>query len=278
MKPYTVEQLNENTWRISEVYHLPAALPMYLVVGSERAALIDTGMGIGDLLGTVREITEKPVAVYNTHAHMDHMGGNGQFSEIYMHPLEVANAHTAADKDDRIQFIELKCMYDPETEELLDYARKHICEYPTDYPVKTIEDGEIVDLGGVSLEAVCVPGHTAGCLVYVDRKNKTAFCGDACNPRSIIGYWPGGPTVRDYQAALARLLEKTEEVEQYFIGHRLYAFGREDIRDILICAKEIAEGAPGEPSAIVMSRKGPFRGQIHWYNGKRIVFNPENVR
>ncbi len=38
MKPYTVTQLNPDTYMIAEVYHQPAALPMYLVVGTRRAA------------------------------------------------------------------------------------------------------------------------------------------------------------------------------------------------------------------------------------------------
>lgn len=274
MKPYTVKKINENTWKIEEVYHLPAVLPMYLVVGTERAALIDTGMGIGDLLGTVREITDKPVAVYGTHAHMDHIGGNSQFDDIYLHPVEIPNAHKEVSIESRLEFIELKCMYDPDTEELLRYAREHIQTYKTDSEIKEIHEGDIIDLGGVTLEPICVPGHTWGSLVYVDRKNKTAFCGDACNPRSIIGYWEGGPSINDYRKALRHLLEKTKDIKEYYLGHRDYYFQAQDIEDILTCADEIAAGVPGEPCAIVLSRKGPLRGQIHWHNGKRIVFNP----
>ena len=82
MKPYTVTQINENTWQIAEVYHLPAALPMYLIVGTERAALIDTGIGMGNLRATVEEITDLPVSVYNTHAHLDHAAGNNEFDRV----------------------------------------------------------------------------------------------------------------------------------------------------------------------------------------------------
>ena len=92
MHPYTVTQINECTWQIAEVYHLPAALPMYLIVGSERAALIDTGTGMEGLREAVEEITKLPVSVYNTHAHLDHAAGNNEFDRVYMHPEEEIRA------------------------------------------------------------------------------------------------------------------------------------------------------------------------------------------
>ena len=60
-----------------------------LLIGPEKAALIDTGCGIGNLRQAVAELTDKPVIVINTHTHFDHLGGNRQFGEIAMfdHPL-----------------------------------------------------------------------------------------------------------------------------------------------------------------------------------------------
>ncbi len=277
MEPYQVTQVNDHTWQIAEVYHLPAALPMHLVVGSRRAALIDTGMGLGKLRATAAGITPLPVDVYNTHAHIDHAAGNNEFDRVYMHPLEIPAAREGFTIPQRLEFIELKCMYDSEAEPLLQFARKHIMPYQTDYPIEPINEGDVIDLGGVMLEPIHVPGHTAGSLVYLDRAGKNAFCGDAVNPRSSIGMFPGSPTVRDYCAALERLLSLTEDIERYYVGHRLYAFSRADVQDVLQCAREIVAGASGEPYPMVVSRRGPIWGRIHWYNGKRITYQPENV-
>ena len=53
-----------------------------LIVGRDRALLLDTGLGNFDMMEIVRRITDKPVMLVLTHAHSDHMGGIGQFQEI----------------------------------------------------------------------------------------------------------------------------------------------------------------------------------------------------
>ena len=278
MKPFTVTQINDHTWQIAEVYHLPAALPMYLITGNERAALIDTGTGLAGLRETVEEITKLPVSVYNTHAHIDHAGGNGEFDRVYMHPEEELRARSGFPVEDRREFIELKCMYDPEREPLVEYARDHLLPYDTEYYIYYVEEGDRIDLGGITLVPILVPGHTQGSMVYVDPVGKNAFCGDSLNPRSSIGMFPGAPTVESYARSLERLLSLTEETERYYVGHRLYAFSRTDVEDVLACAREILAGAPGEPYPMIVNRQGPVWGFIHWHNGKRITYRRENIR
>jgi len=278
MVPYQITKITDRVWQIAEVYHLPAALPMYLIVGSERAALIDTGLGLGTLRATVEEITDLPVTVYNTHAHIDHAAGNNEFDHICMHPLEERGARSAFPIEQRMEFIELKCMYDPETEPILSHARSHMKPYRPEYEIEFIEDGTIIDLGDISLKAIHVPGHTKGSMVYVCRDEGCVFCGDSVNPRSSIAMFPGAPTVQEYVHSLERLLDLTERLDRYFVGHRLYAFTREDVKDVLQCAREIVAGAHGEPYPMVVSRRGPVWGRIHWHNGKRITFQVENIQ
>lgn len=278
MFPFTVTRINENTYQIAEVYHLPAAIPTYLIVGEERAALIDSGTGLPGLRKTVEEITSLPVAVYNTHAHLDHAAGNCEFDRVYMHPEEEVRARGGFSISDRLEFLELKCMSDPEREDLVRYARENMAEYDTEYDIFYIEEGDRIDLGGLVLEPLLTPGHTTGSMVYVDRKNKCAYCGDTVNPRSSIGMMPGAPTVAEYVQSMEHLLEETKGVERYYGGHRLFHFTRSDVEDVLNCAREIVAGAKGEPFPMIVSRKGPIWGRIHWYNGKRITFREDLVQ
>lgn len=53
----------------------------YLVAGNERACVIDTMNGYNDLYQAVRELTDKPLTVVNTHGHPDHIFGNMFFQE-----------------------------------------------------------------------------------------------------------------------------------------------------------------------------------------------------
>ncbi|WP_426996747.1 MBL fold metallo-hydrolase [Pseudarthrobacter sp. N5] len=64
-----------------------------LIVGAERAMVIDTGGGPrqgSEILDAVREMTRLPLVVVNTHAHYDHFFGNAVFAddgvtEFYAH-------------------------------------------------------------------------------------------------------------------------------------------------------------------------------------------------
>ena len=68
---------------------------MYLVTGHERALLVDTGYGVGDLAAFVASLTELPLTVVLTHGHVDHAFGASQFADVRMHPadLPVLAAH-----------------------------------------------------------------------------------------------------------------------------------------------------------------------------------------
>ena len=58
----------------------------YLVVGDERALLVDTGMpGHGGLRAYVEELDAgRPVTCVCTHGHFDHVGNASEFDEVMM--------------------------------------------------------------------------------------------------------------------------------------------------------------------------------------------------
>ena len=69
--PYA--EIAPNTYEIGEF----DCASMFLLIGDEKAMLIDTGVGIGDLKGFVRTLTDKPLIVCYTHNHVDHVGNAG---------------------------------------------------------------------------------------------------------------------------------------------------------------------------------------------------------
>ena len=68
-KLYPTVQFKKDTWEIDEF----DCASCFLLVGTEKAMLIDTGIGVGDLEGAVRQITDKPLIVVITHSHRDHI-------------------------------------------------------------------------------------------------------------------------------------------------------------------------------------------------------------
>ena len=75
---YRVVQMDEHTWRIEE-FDDTSSVYMYLLEGSERAMLLDSGLGMIPLDEITAELTLLPVDVLATHAHLDHIGGNSFF-------------------------------------------------------------------------------------------------------------------------------------------------------------------------------------------------------
>lgn len=78
---YHTDQLLPGLTRITDV----AGTHMYLVEGTDRALLIDTGVGVGNLKTVVDALTRKPLTVVLTHGHVDHAMGAGAFAGLPVH-------------------------------------------------------------------------------------------------------------------------------------------------------------------------------------------------
>ena len=85
---FTIEQIDAATYIISEYRHWEET-HCYLLEGTERALLIDTGLGICDISEIVSQITRKPVTAIATHIHWDHIGGHKYYSDFYAHKAEL---------------------------------------------------------------------------------------------------------------------------------------------------------------------------------------------
>ena len=61
---------------------------IWLVRGSDRDALIDSGLGVISLKKAVDELFEKDVTAVATHYHLDHVGSLCDFDDRVIHSLE----------------------------------------------------------------------------------------------------------------------------------------------------------------------------------------------
>ena len=76
---FRVTEVAEKVWLIDD----HQAANIYLVEGNDSALIIDTGIGVADLVSTVKGLTGKPLIVVNTHGHPDHCGANYQFDTLF---------------------------------------------------------------------------------------------------------------------------------------------------------------------------------------------------
>tara|TARA_B100000614_G_scaffold248066_1_gene255623 strand:- start:732 stop:1559 length:828 start_codon:yes stop_codon:yes gene_type:complete len=169
---FDIQQMEEGVFMLLEPGHVQS----YLVLGNDRAALIDTGMGFTDIRQAVASVTGLPVMVLNTHWHFDHIGGNCLFSDI------------------RIAACESELLVQPVTSGYLrkvyaDPCRMSGVPLPADFdadaweinsppPTASLTDGDTIDLGGRLLHVMETPGHTRGSLSFWDERTAALFCGD----------------------------------------------------------------------------------------------------
>ncbi|NLH97852.1 MAG: MBL fold metallo-hydrolase [Clostridiaceae bacterium] len=171
----------------------------YLVCGEKKAAVIDTMNGIEDVHAVVREITGLPLVVINTHGHCDHIFGNIYFDcDCYLNPAdaEIAAAHA-------------------EFPMFRKFCREKNLEMP---PFKPIDDGDVIDLGGLTLEMILLPGHTPGGICSLLREKRVLFTGDSINHHLWMQLDESLP-LRKYLKNLDKISWVTEKADRILHGH-----------------------------------------------------------
>ena len=189
--PYKVIMIDENTWRIEE----NEMVRCFLFAGTEKAMLVDTGFGTGDLKTVVTGLTDLPIMLVNTHADPDHTGGNASFGTAHMHPSEFANYATHAEDSGN---------------------------------VRPLWEGDVIDIGGRSFEIVLIPGHTPGSIAFLDRENRIIVSGDSVTSSPIFMFGPFR-NLPGYIPTLEKLEAMSGAFDTLYPSHGGFPLGTEEI-------------------------------------------------
>src|ERR1700730_16418083 len=185
---FHIYPLDEHTYAISEPKYWQENVS-YLLIGTRRALLFDTGPGIYSIRAAVQGLTSLPVVAIPTHLHFDHVGDLEEFSDVRLLDTPALRA-------------QVRDGYFMET------ADQYQVRGSIKYRVQGwIKDGDTVDLGGRSVRLLSTPGHTPDAVSLVDTEHGHLFTGDLVNREITLCAVPGSD-VKAMAGSLRRLLKE----------------------------------------------------------------------
>lgn len=211
-----------------------------LVIGDQKAALVDTGCGIGNLRSAVEAITDKPVIVINTHTHADHLGSNRQFDEIAMfeHPL----SHQVSENGISHRILERDIL----AENLVTQPWPRGFD-PSDFSIPAfhvshwLEDGERISVGGKNLEVIHTPGEAPDHICLLDRADRILFCGDILLHGPVWTHLEGG-SLKDLINSYRKLMNYFSEFDRLMPSHNQPWLDKDLLPETLEGAEKVFAG------------------------------------
>ena len=229
----------------------------YLVVGSRKALLFDTGMGIAAIRPLVEQLTKLPVTVLNSHTHYDHIGGNHEFTRILAMDTAFTRERAVHGYSNQVMKEEVSqeslCGRLPKGFDVNSYRARP-------FPIAgTVRDGNVIELGGRRLEVLAVPGHTPDSIALLDRNNRLLFTGDTFYLGPIWLFEPE-TDLKAYARSTARLASLAGSLDLVLPGHNTPAASPAHLPKLRDAAQAIVTRAVKETSREDGHRRFQFDG------------------
>jgi glyoxylase-like metal-dependent hydrolase (beta-lactamase superfamily II) len=288
---FAVRQLGDGITLIAEPGHVNS----FLVEGEERTALVDTGMGIGDMAAQVAALTPKPVVAINTHFHFDHTSGNTGFDDVRIHHsgveqvltperpelydiyidfshrmLRAWDGYKSADDD----FFHLLAEH-PDLRPLPDELDVEAWKAGRAAPVSGLHDGDVLDLGGRQLTVIHTPGHSLDSICLLDDRTGALFTGDTVNTGPVYTQFSESD-LPDYADSTRRLADMADAVAVLYVSHFVkYAAGPSLLREHARGFADVMDGtAPFEETTDILG----MPAMQARYDGFSIMATAEDLR
>ena len=172
--------------------------------GRDADLLVDTGMGICPLAPEIDTPAGKPLIVVATHIHLDHVGSLHEFP-LRAGPIQ--SASTFSTMDEAVTYAYMFTNLDGAVSKLPSPGWK-AADYkiPSAPLTRTLDEGDIVDLGDRQFRVLHLPGHSPDSIALFDEADGLFFAGDAIYDSMLIDDLPDSSR-SDYRRTMQRLLE-----------------------------------------------------------------------
>lgn len=214
-------KINNHIYKINETDENGLNVDSYLVLGNDKAVVIDALQDNPDLYDEVIHLTDLPLTLLITHGHPDHAGKScKKFVEnnvpVYMH----TNDNSVLD------------LYEKD-----DWKEKLL----------PLNDLDTFELGNRTLVTYTCFGHTPGSVVFFDKENEELFTGDAIGSGGLWMQLDHCLSLREYLTNIEHLYELVKECKnlKIYVGHSKQSAdipSSKYIEDLIEATKQIIEG------------------------------------
>lgn len=242
-------------WSMNQFYNIKQIAPSlfqirsagtefcYLVLGEKEAFLADACTGFADFGNLISGLAgDRRIVVGATHGHPDHIGGALYFPECYIHHADWDLMKTGTQLDSRCGFIRAK-----DEKAFLAMGGEAAFAAPHDIRMNDLNEGDTFDLGGgVVVEALETPGHTRGCVTFVDRHHHCAFTGDMVLNATVLMNLDTSTNMETYRQSLLRIDALFDDgIDIVYTGHGEGYGDRELVKELIRTSEQIMAGTAG---------------------------------
>jgi glyoxylase-like metal-dependent hydrolase (beta-lactamase superfamily II) len=218
---FKVLSLPNDVFAIHEPKHWQSVIS-FLIVGSQKSILFDTGMGIKDISEVVRQLTDLEVIVVNSHTHFDHIGDNHRFARILVYDDNMAVERLQKGWSNRDLQYEINPAafvdgfpdsFNPRSYEIQPVGEENIYR---------LQNEDVIDIGNRTLQVLHTPGHSPDSIMLLDRLNRSLFTGDTFYPDWIFAFLSGSwgeSNLQEYYKTIRELTELVPELDYLYCSH-----------------------------------------------------------
>lgn len=206
---HKIHKIEDTVWAIEDVKSSEEAVA-YLVVGSEKALVFDTGLGLTPLTPLIQSITSLPLVCVLSHWHFDHTGGAHEFGSVFgwKSPNMIRASQHGTTSD------EIRSFVDESFVESIGSQHLEVKKFPD---LKILNKEQTVDIGKYRFEIVYTPGHTEDSICLYERGRRWLFSGDTAYHGEIYLQFDDS-NANSYEKSISKLVDNYK-VQTIFTGH-----------------------------------------------------------